>query len=122
VCNDLKVHSYKEQKVSKKVRDKVDKSTTVMAVDARTRLMLYKLVNLGAVAEVQGTISTGKESVVIYAKGGQMKDRAVPSECAIKVFKTSLNEFKRREEYILGDHRLPSRGTVGRNLLIWGWD
>ena len=63
------VHSHKEQKISAKVRDKVDKSTAEMALDTRTRLMLYKLVNSGAVAEVHGTISTGKESVVIYAKG-----------------------------------------------------
>ena len=60
------LHSHKEQKISAKV----DKSTAVMALDVRTRLMLYKLVNSGAVAEVHGTISTGKESVVIYAKGG----------------------------------------------------
>lgn len=115
VYNDLKVHSHKEQKISQKVRDKVDKSTAVMALDPRTRLMLYKLVNSGGVSEVHGTISTGKESVVIYAKGGSMKDRAVPPECAIKVFKTSLNEFKRREEYMRGDHRLPSQGYKKHN-------
>ena len=40
-----------------------------MALDPRTRLMLYKLVNSGAITEVHGTISTGKESVVVYAKG-----------------------------------------------------
>ena len=42
--------------------------------------MLYKLVNSGAVAEVHGTISTGKESVVVYAKGYWgfgLKDRDV---------------------------------------------
>ena len=44
-----------------------------------------------------------------------MKDRAVPPECAIKVFKTSLNEFKRREEYMRGDHRLPSQGYKKHN-------
>jgi len=115
VYNDLKVHSHKEQKISQKVRDKVDKSTAVMALDPRTRLMLYKLVNSGAITEVHGTISTGKESVVVYAKGGSMKDRAVPPECAIKVFKTSLNEFKRREEYMRGDHRLPSQGYKKHN-------
>ena len=44
-----------------------------------------------------------------------MKDRAVPPECAVKVFKTSLNEFKRREEYMKGDHRLPSQGFKKHN-------
>jgi len=115
VYNDLKVHSHKEQKISAKVRDKVDKSTAEMALDTRTRLILYKLVNSGAITEVHGTISTGKESVVIYAKGGGLKDRAVPSECAIKVFKTSLNEFKSRAEYMTGDHRLPAQGYKKQN-------
>ena len=51
----------------------------------------------------------------ILDSGGSMKDRAVPPECAIKVFKTSLNEFKRREEYMRGDHRLPSQGYKKHN-------
>ena len=51
----------------------------------------------------------------LVISGGSMKDRAVPPECAIKVFKTSLNEFKRREEYMRGDHRLPSQGYKKHN-------
>ena len=42
-----------------------------MAVDSRTRIMLYKLVNNGLLDSITGTISTGKEAVVIHAYGGQ---------------------------------------------------
>lgn len=33
----------------------------------------------------------------------------VPSECAIKVFKTTLNEFKNRDKYIKDDYRFKDR-------------
>ena len=33
----------------------------------------------------------------------------VPSELAIKVFKTTLNEFKTREKYIADDYRFKDR-------------
>lgn len=34
---------------------------------------------------------------------------AMPTECAIKIFKTSLNEFFRRDKYIKDDYRFKSR-------------
>jgi len=33
----------------------------------------------------------------------------LPSECALKIFKTTLNEFKTREKYIKDDHRFRDR-------------
>jgi len=35
----------------------------------------------------------------------RIKERTMPAEVAIKVFKTTLNEFKNREQYVHGDHR-----------------
>lgn len=40
-------------------------------MDARTRLILYKLVNNGVLDSISGSISTGKESVVFHAYGGE---------------------------------------------------
>ena len=40
------------------------------AMDPRTRLLLYKMVNNGTLESVSGAISTGKESVVFHAIGG----------------------------------------------------
>lgn len=38
-----------------------------------------------------------------------MENKEVPKECAVKVFKTTLNEFKTRERYIKDDHRFKDR-------------
>ena len=42
-----------------------------MAVDAKTRLILYKLVNGGTLESVEGVVSSGKESVVFHGTGGR---------------------------------------------------
>ncbi len=41
------------------------------AVDEKTRLMLYKLVNSGLLESVGGIVSSGKEAVVMHGIGGQ---------------------------------------------------
>ena len=38
-----------------------------------------------------------------------MEGAEVPRECAVKVFKTTLNEFKTRDRYIKDDHRFKDR-------------
>lgn len=38
-----------------------------------------------------------------------MDDQKVPAECALKVFKTTLNEFKNRDKYIKDDYRFKDR-------------
>ena len=37
------------------------------------------------------------------------EERPLPSECAIKVFKTTLSEFKNRDRYIKDDYRFKAR-------------
>lgn len=41
------------------------------AVDPKTRLLMYKMVNSGILETITGCISTGKESVVFHAYGGR---------------------------------------------------
>lgn len=41
------------------------------AVDPKTRLLMYKMVNSGLLETITGCISTGKESVVFHAYGGR---------------------------------------------------
>ena len=53
-------------------------------------------------------VATGKEAVVIHATGGQPPEEIqmpIPGELAVKVFKTTLNEFKNRQDYIANDYR-----------------
>lgn len=113
VYNELKLHCVADSKRSRRLHEKKEHSTAVSAVDAKTRLILYKLVNQELLESVNGVISTGKESVVFHAVGGSKvltaKDGTelgtVPKECAIKVFKTTLTDFKNRALYVKGDAR-----------------
>lgn len=38
-----------------------------------------------------------------------MEEKEVPKECVLKVFKTTLNEFKNRDKYIKDDYRFKDR-------------
>ncbi|CAG7828927.1 unnamed protein product [Allacma fusca] len=89
VFNTLKVYSKAEEGRRTRVHDKIDKSTSEMAIDAKTRLLLYKLVNNNILDKVYGIISTGKEAVVLYASGGSLSDETevvteIPAECVVK--------------------------------------
>lgn len=97
---------------------------------------MYKMVNAGVLENVNGCISTGKESVVFHADGGRwvhrgggggwgsggpssdsnlnflcfsLEEQPVPNEVVLKVFKTTLNEFKNRDRYIKDDYRFKDR-------------
>jgi len=115
VYNKIRSFSVKEGKRKNRVGDKEDKAVAEQAVDPQTRLLLYKLVNGGVLDAINGVISTGKEAVIMHADGGPGPEREnyepmnVPKECAVKVFKTTLNEFKTRDKYIRDDYRFKDR-------------
>jgi len=115
VYNKIRSFSNKEGKRRNRVGDKEDKAVAEMAVDPKTRILLYKLVNGGVLDGVNGVISTGKEAVIMHADGGPGPDTGpevplnVPKEVAIKVFKTTLNEFKTRDKYIREDYRFKDK-------------
>lgn len=109
VYNSLKVHSKAEERRSHRLHDKKEKSTAEQALDPKTRLIMYKLVNNQTLEGINGCISTGKEACVFHAWGGGTEEHVVPSECAVKVFKTVLNEFKNRDQYIRDDYRFRDR-------------
>uniref|UniRef100_A0A673FJG4 Serine/threonine-protein kinase RIO3 n=1 Tax=Sinocyclocheilus rhinocerous TaxID=307959 RepID=A0A673FJG4_9TELE len=109
VYNALKRHCYTEQRRSARLHEKKEYSTAEHAVDPKTRLLMYKMVNAGILENINGCISTGKESVVFHANGGSFEEKIVPEECVLKVFKTTLNEFKNRDKYIKDDYRFKDR-------------
>ncbi|XP_017297559.1 serine/threonine-protein kinase RIO3 isoform X2 [Kryptolebias marmoratus] len=109
VFNSLKQHCYSEQRRSARLHEKKEHSTAEQAVDPRTRLLMYKMVNAGVLENINGCISTGKESVVFHADGGRLEEQPVPNEVVLKVFKTTLNEFKNRDRYIKDDYRFIDR-------------
>ncbi|XP_056290745.1 serine/threonine-protein kinase RIO3 isoform X2 [Pseudoliparis swirei] len=109
VFNALKQHCNSEQKRSARLHEKKEHSTSEQAVDPRTRLLMYKMVSAGVLENINGCISTGKESVVFHANGGSLEARPVPGEVVLKVYKTTLNEFKNRDRYIKDDYRFIDR-------------
>lgn len=101
-----------------------EQATHSMALDPATRLMLYKLVNGGIVDEVNGCLSTGKESVVFHGTFRPQPENpeCVARECAIKVFKTTVTEFKNRQQFLHGDRRYEDRvGRQGARKLVRLW-
>ncbi|XP_062577269.1 serine/threonine-protein kinase RIO3-like isoform X2 [Saccostrea cucullata] len=124
VYNKLKLHSLAENKRSQRLHEKKEFSTSEQVLDPRTKLLLYKMVNNGTMESVGGSISSGKESVVYHAYGGSKEGVLLSTECAVKIYKTTLNEFKNRGAYVDGDHRF-SRDDFKKNnprkvIRIWG--
>lgn len=111
VFNHLKEQTRQHQARKHKMLDrKESQATAEMGLDERTRLILFKLINNGILDDINGIIATGKESVVLHASGDtSYPDLVVPKECAIKIFKTTLNEFKTRDKYIEADYRFKNR-------------
>lgn len=79
--------------------EKADRATVEQAIDPRTRMVLFKMLNRGVFQNINGCISTGKEANVYHAT------RADGQEFAIKVYKTSVLVFKDRDRYVQGDYR-----------------
>ncbi|XP_045500462.1 serine/threonine-protein kinase RIO3 [Colias croceus] len=109
--NQLKEHTrWNTARKHKMLDRKESQATAEMGLDESTRLILFKLINNGLLEDINGVISTGKESVVLHANSDpSYPDMVLPKECAIKVFKTTLNEFKTRDKYIEADYRFKDR-------------
>ncbi|OVA17499.1 RIO kinase [Macleaya cordata] len=82
-----------------KTTEKADRATVEQAIDPRTRMVLFKMLNRGVFNDINGCISTGKEANVYHAT------KADGQEFAIKVYKTSVLVFKDRDRYVQGDYR-----------------
>ncbi|XP_067008583.2 serine/threonine-protein kinase RIO1 [Anabrus simplex] len=82
-----------------RTKDKHDRATAEQVMDARTRMILFKLLNRGVISEINGCISTGKEANVYHANSKTGEDRA------IKIYKTSILIFKDRDKYVTGEFR-----------------
>lgn len=101
VYNSLREGSKRIETHQVRVRgNKLDKSTQEQVLDKRTRVTLLELINGGVLDGLDGIISTGKESNVYFATCQENN-----LELAVKIFKTTLNEFKNRNDYIEGEFR-----------------
>ncbi|KAK4798125.1 hypothetical protein SAY86_030451 [Trapa natans] len=82
-----------------RTHDKADRATVELAIDDRTRMVLFKMLNRGVFNDINGCISTGKEANVYHAT------RSDGQELAVKIYKTSVLIFKDRDRYVQGDYR-----------------
>lgn len=82
-----------------RVKDRKDRATVEQVLDPRTKMILFKLLNKGTIAEINGCVSTGKEANVYHASTASGIDRAV------KIYKTSILVFKDRDKYVTGEYR-----------------
>eukprot|EP01128_Nolandella_sp_AFSM9_P003740 TRINITY_DN1634_c0_g1_i2.p1 TRINITY_DN1634_c0_g1~~TRINITY_DN1634_c0_g1_i2.p1 ORF type:complete len:508 (-),score=116.77 TRINITY_DN1634_c0_g1_i2:139-1662(-) len=76
-------------------------------MDDRSALVLAKLRARDILAEIGSIVAQGKEATVHHALTGEMMSHGLgkDTEVAVKVFKISKVEFKRREKYIQGERR-----------------
>jgi serine/threonine-protein kinase RIO1 len=102
------------------------KITSETVLDPTTRMILFKLIQNNKIDKLHGVIKTGKEANVYHGyrqpssgNGGEEDQRAKrggheslkfnwneeTTDFAVKVFKTTLNEFSNRQDYFHGDHR-----------------
>ncbi|XP_055546903.1 serine/threonine-protein kinase RIO3 [Wyeomyia smithii] len=115
VFNQLKSHSKKASRKKNTAQDRKENvATAEMGLDESTRIILYKWINNQLLNSIDGIISTGKEAVILHGETDPSnpnleEGESFPSEVAIKVFSTTLNEFKQRDRYIKDDFRFAGR-------------
>uniref|UniRef100_A0A0B7B4R4 Serine/threonine-protein kinase RIO3 n=1 Tax=Arion vulgaris TaxID=1028688 RepID=A0A0B7B4R4_9EUPU len=123
VYNKLKSYNLSENKKSQRVHEKKEHSTAIKAVDEKTRILMFKLVNSGLLTSIDGVVSTGKEAVIFKAVGGMKDQQELPKDMIMKVYKTTMNEFRTRAKYIAGDHRLSKdvlrKQNPRKTIKIW---
>jgi hypothetical protein len=101
VSNEVRGAAAKAAAGRARAGDKSDRATVEQAIDPRTRMVLFKMLNRGVFREIHGCVSTGKEANVYHATGGS----GPHPDLAIKVYKTSILVFKDRDRYVTGDFR-----------------
>ena len=85
-------------------------------IDEKTQLLIFKMINKGAIEGLDHIISTGKEAVVYNVHTMHLNILMNPLEelgtsdlmeanVAVKIFKTTIAEFKNRTDYVKGDYR-----------------
>ncbi|XP_037069068.1 serine/threonine-protein kinase RIO1-like [Pollicipes pollicipes] len=89
-----------------RTKDKKDRATVEQVLDPRTRMILYQLMDRGYFAEINGSVSMGKEANVFHASGAPpLSEDGSGTERAVKIYKTSILTFKDREKYVAGEFR-----------------
>lgn len=97
-----------------RLHEKKEKSSAEKAIDEKSRILLFKLINRGILQTMNGIIATGKESVVVHGIGENPEKDIALGDVAIKIFKTTITEFRNRVAYIVGDPVLEQTGKLSK--------
>eukprot|EP01025_Chloroclados_australasicus_P028157 TRINITY_DN2796_c0_g2_i1.p1 TRINITY_DN2796_c0_g2~~TRINITY_DN2796_c0_g2_i1.p1 ORF type:complete len:585 (-),score=77.22 TRINITY_DN2796_c0_g2_i1:572-2326(-) len=116
VANNVKSSLDKQAQVHERYFDKSDRATVENALDPRTRMVLFKMLNRNVFTRIHGCVSTGKEANVYHALDSRDFD------LAIKVYKTSILVFRDRDRYVAGDYRFRNgycRSNPRKMVKMW---
>lgn len=104
-------HYETEQLMKEKRSEDYDAMEEVF--DRSTLMIVYDFMNKGAIGEIHGVVSAGKESRVYWAKDNEGK------ELAIKIYLTGSAEFRKGMlQYIEGDPRFKGVRHDTRSLIF----
>eukprot|EP01119_Soliformovum_irregulare_P016310 TRINITY_DN4700_c0_g1_i1.p1 TRINITY_DN4700_c0_g1~~TRINITY_DN4700_c0_g1_i1.p1 ORF type:complete len:584 (+),score=182.04 TRINITY_DN4700_c0_g1_i1:145-1752(+) len=121
VYNSLAQESRRQQSRENQIRgNRADRSTSEQVLDQKTRIQLLNFLNSSFLQEINGVVNTGKEANVYHAIAGSASEED-GTEYAVKIFKTTLNEFKNRAEYVEGEFRFRRQTTQNSQKLIKLW-
>lgn len=96
----------------KGVLDKIKVMDDVL--DKTTIMTLSKLINSGIISYVNGVIGSGKESKMYWAVDPDGKD------IALKIYLVTASNFKKRNPYLVDDHRFSHIKKGTRNMVeLW---
>merc|ERR1711991_1082081 len=99
-----------------RIKDKKEFSTLEKVLDLKTKKLIKNLIKNGTIDKVTNCISSGKEAVVYQttAPNGDF--------LALKIFKRSAMDFRKREKYFEGDFRFRNshlRVNVRKMVKLW---
>lgn len=106
---DEKIDAYRT-----KIKNSEDLKLRSEVFDTRTLKLLYRFASKGLIEAMGGVLSTGKEGNVFHALG---KDGR---ELAIKIYRISTSDFRKMEDYMLGDPRFSSIKHTQKGI-VFAW-
>lgn len=115
-------------KVKKRLKDKSDRATVQKVLDKKTMSIIEKLIKRSKILDLCGCVSTGKEANVYTCRAStDLFSKFVDSEeqrfvfAAIKIYQTSIMEFKSRGKYIENESRFQRFCKTNPRKLVKVW-
>ena len=97
-----------------KIKDSEDLKLRSEVFDTPTLKTLYTFASKGIIEAMGGVVSTGKEGNVFHAIG---KDKR---EIAIKIYRIATSDFRKMEDYMLGDPRFSNIRHTQKGI-VFAW-